>query len=54
VLLDEHESFWLDCLRAACPKGVPAPTLARAQALRRLFILPVPLHEHDEADDARP
>ena len=37
VLLDEHENFWLDCLRAACPEGVPAPTLARAQALRRLF-----------------
>jgi hypothetical protein len=35
--LDEHEIFWIDCLRVACPNGVPEPTLARAQALRRLF-----------------
>lgn len=54
VLVDEHEAFWIDCLRVACPNGVPAPTLARAQALRRLFTLPVPLEEHEEAGDDRP
>jgi hypothetical protein len=37
MLLNEHEAFWLDCLRVACNDEVPEPTLARAQALRRLF-----------------
>jgi len=54
VLLDEREVFWIDCLRVACPDGVPVPTLARAQALRRLFTSPVPLQEHEEAGDDRP
>jgi hypothetical protein len=37
VLLNEHEAFWLDCIRVACNDEAPEPTLARAQALRRLF-----------------
>ena len=53
-LVDEHERFWLDCLRAACPDGVPAPTLARAQALRRLFNPQVALQKHQGAGDDRP
>ena len=53
-LLNEREAFWLDCIRAACPGGVPSPTLAKAQALRRLFTSPVPLQEREEADDDGP
>jgi hypothetical protein len=37
VLVNEYEAFWLDCIRVACNDAVPRPTLARAQALRRLF-----------------
>jgi len=37
VLLDDHEAFWLDAIRVACNGRVPAPTLARAQAIRCLF-----------------
>ena len=37
MLLNEHEAFWIDCIRVACNDEVPEPTLARAQALRRLF-----------------
>jgi hypothetical protein len=47
VLLDEHECFWLDCIRVACNDQVPRPTLARAQALRRLFTSPVSLEEEE-------
>jgi hypothetical protein len=50
VLVDDHEIFWLDCLRAACNGQVPWPTLARAQALRRLFsehTLPLGTEEAD-------
>ena len=54
VLLNEHEAFWIDCLRVACPNGVRAPTLARAQALRRLFTRRVPLEEHEEPGDGQP
>jgi hypothetical protein len=53
-LLNEHERFWLDCIRAACPDGVPAPTLARAQALRWLFKAQVPPLEHQWAGDDLP
>ena len=53
-LLDENEGFWIDCLRVACPNGVRAPTLARAQALRRLFTRQVPIDEHEEAAEGQP
>lgn len=33
MLLNEHEAFWIDCIRVACNDEVPEPTLARAQAL---------------------
>jgi hypothetical protein len=49
VLLNEHEAFWLDCIRVACNDEVPEPTLARAQALRRLFAPEGWLQEREEA-----
>ncbi|SFZ83475.1 hypothetical protein SAMN02983003_1668 [Devosia enhydra] len=54
VLLNDHESFWLDCLRAACKGQVPRPTLARAQALRRLFSAQTPPLGTEEADHGQP
>lgn len=49
MLLNEHEAFWLDCIRVACNDEVPEPTLARAQALRRLFAPQRWLQEREEA-----
>lgn len=49
MLLDEHEAFWLDCIRVACNDQVPRPTLARAQALRGLFAPQRPLRAQEEA-----
>lgn len=49
VLVNEHEAFWLDCIRVACNDEVPEPTLARAQALRRLF---APQSWHQEREEA--
>ncbi len=54
VLVDDHEIFWLDCLRAACNGQAPRPTLARAQALRQLFSAPTHTLGAKEADHGQP
>lgn len=54
MLLNEHEAFWLDCIRVACNDQVPRPTLARAQALRRLFESQAPLQEQEGAGHGQP
>lgn len=35
--LTEHERFWLDAIRIASNDTDPAPTLALAQQVRRIF-----------------
>lgn len=40
VMVNEYEAFWLDCIRVSHGGEVPRPTLARAQALRRIFAIP--------------
>ena len=54
VLVNEYEAFWLDCIRVACNDAVPEPTLARAQALRRLFTTDVQLVIEEAEDGRRP
>lgn len=53
MLLDEHEAFWIDCIRVACNDEVPEPTLARAQALQRLFAPQGWPQEREEAGHGR-
>jgi hypothetical protein len=38
--LTRNEQFWVEVIRLASHDSDPAPTLAKVQALRRLFWLP--------------